>query len=195
MKVIKSFFFFIGVAACGLFILYFRLFSNNPTGVGHTVKVVNMNVFSEKIRDILRKSPKTVEEIVNKIASLNGDGNGIKHGETNVNVHSKETGKTDTYTIGGSKSKTIDEPKSTSIIKTTDDTLKSKDTDEEKTKETDVLKKDDAKVPADNENKDKIDKSLPMCSEKGSKLGRFWNKRNTFIREIEMKINLFKKSS
>ena len=73
MKALKSFFMFIGVVACGLMILFFMFNNQNGHGIGNNVKVINMNVFSEKLRDILRKSPGTLEELVKNINVKDGE--------------------------------------------------------------------------------------------------------------------------
>ena len=161
MKNIKSFFIFIGVLACGLFLFYFNLFNNeNVNGGGHKVQVINMNVFSEKLREILRKSPKSVEEIVNEIASLNenGDGNSTRQGKTNGE-------------IGDSKSKTESKATKTKPDETKHNVSSKVVTDDKtKFKDTGATEKKKEKKPT--EDNGKKNNSLPMCSERGSKLGK-----------------------
>ena len=133
---------FIGVFTCALMILFFVFNNQNGNGIGHTVKVVNMNVFSEKLRELLQKSPETVEELVknSNVLKVKGDEE-LKAGETK---------------------NAIDDSKST--IDVTSDETKSKDATKEQEKQTDaeILKPTDS---------DKNTNSLPMCSERGTNLG------------------------
>ena len=66
MKIPKLFFSYLGVMTL-IFVIILNgwYLSTNK----HVIKVINMNVFSEKSREIIRKSPLTLEEILNKVES------------------------------------------------------------------------------------------------------------------------------
>ena len=166
MNTIKSFFFIIGIFAFGLFIFYFRLFFDNHVVGEKTIKVVNMNVLSEKLRDMLRKSPQTLEEIVRKVNGGNADGD-----KTAVHIYTKGS-KLDTYHIGSSKTKNKDDNDADATNNNNKGKGKGKGVSKTVSMDKETKEKLDEKTEVKGRKKEaKTINKFPMCSEKGSNLG------------------------
>ena len=107
MKSVKSFFLLVGVLTVVLIVFFFRI---NSDGVfvggsgggrhGHShnsVKVVNMNVFSDALREVLKKSPDSIEKILTKVSELT-QGN-RPDSATSVEIQNGSGSKSDKYVI------------------------------------------------------------------------------------------------
>lgn len=107
MKSVKSFFLLVGVLTVILIVFFFRI---NSDGVfvggsgggrhGHShnsVKVVNMNVFSDALREVLKKSPDSIEKILTKVSELT-QGN-RPDSATSVEIQNGSGSKSDKYVI------------------------------------------------------------------------------------------------
>ena len=74
MKFAKTFFILVTVCSIVLLFMYVPVF----LGVGNTVKVVNLNVYSERLRDTFGKLPSVVERLTD-----GGEKGALFHGHNN----------------------------------------------------------------------------------------------------------------
>ena len=147
----KMFYFMVGLVAAVVAFTYLPVIF----GISSTVKVVNLNVYSEKLREMLKQYPKKTIEIDKE--SDNGITFRVHTNDSHVQSVNVEKGGP-TKGSSGDKDTNSKTPKPT--IK------KEKDFDEEKK----VVPTDKPATPKPTPKKSN---ALPDCSDKGSKLGEF----------------------